>query len=322
VKFIDWAKIFALSFFCISGVSSAQTDYPKKPITIIVPYAVGGGADQVARLIGQQLSLRLKQSVVIENRGGGSNTIGMNFVAKSAADGYTLGLATPTFLMTPSIIKNQPYDPLGDFIGVAIFTDAPLVLAVNPKLPVKSVKELIEYGKSHPNELNWASGGTASTQGLAGVLFGMTAGIQTTQVQYKGSSQGLNDLLGGSVQFMFNPMPSIIQHERSGKLRILGVAGTSKMTKYPEFPLISDALPGYHASGWFGLVAPKGTPVAILDLLHKEVNEIVKDQTIRDRLIEEGLEPKSISRDAFNKMLQSDFVKYQKILATQNIVKE
>jgi tripartite-type tricarboxylate transporter receptor subunit TctC len=134
---MDLAKVFALHLFFLCSVAFGQADYPKKPITIIVPYAVGGGADQVARLVGQQLSVRLKQSVVIENRGGGSNTIGMNFVAKSAADGYTLGLATPTFLMTPSIIKNQPYDPLGDFTGVAIFTDAPLVLAVNSKLPVK-----------------------------------------------------------------------------------------------------------------------------------------------------------------------------------------
>ena len=322
MKFFLRAKVFASAMFFIIGNAFAQADYPKKPITIIVPYAVGGGADQVARLIGQQLSLRLKQSVVIENRGGGSNTIGMNFVAKAAPDGYVLGLATPTFLMTPSIIKNHPYDPLGDFTGVGIFSDAPLVLAVNPKLPVKTVKELIEYGKSHPNELNWASGGTASTQGLAGILFGMTAGIQTTQVQYKGSSQGLNDLLGGSVQFMFNPMPSIIQHERSGKLRILGVAGTQKMTKYPEFPLIQDALPGFHASGWFGFVAPKGTPTAILDLLNKEVNEIVKDPMIKERLIEEGLEPRNISREAFNKMMQTEFAKYQKTLSTQNIVKE
>jgi tripartite-type tricarboxylate transporter receptor subunit TctC len=121
---------------------------------------------------------------------------------------------------------------------------------------------------------------------------------------------------------MFNPMPSIIQHERSGKLRILGVAGSQKMTKYPEFALIQDALPGFRASGWFGFVAPKGTPVAVLDLLHKEVNEIVKDPAIRERLIEEGLEPKSISREAFNKDMQSEFAKYQKILSTQNIVKE
>ena len=315
-------KLIALSLVLISSWSMAQTDYPKKPITIIVPYAVGGGADQVARLLGQQLSLRLKQSVVIENRGGGSNTIGMNAVAKAAPDGYTLGLATPTFLMTPSIIKNHPYDPLGDFTGIGVFADAPLVLAVNSKLPVKSVKDLIEYGKARPNELNWASGGTASTQGLAGLLFSMTAGIQTTQVQYKGSSQGLNDLLGGSVQFMFNPMPSIIQHERSGRIRILGVAGTHRMTKYPEFPLISDTLPGFQASGWFGFVAPKGTPPAILDLLNKEFNEIVKDPAIRDRLIDDGLEPKNITREAFNKSLQSEFAKYQKILATQNIVKE
>ena len=307
-------QFLALSLVLFQSWSIAQTDYPKKSITIIVPYAVGGGADQVARLLGQQLSIRLKQSVVIENRGGGSNTIGMNLVAKALPDGYTFGLATPTFLMTPSIIKNHPYDPLGDFTGIGVFADAPLVLAVNPKLPVKSVKELIEYGKTHSNMLNWASGGTASTQGLAGVLFGMTAGIQTTQVQYKGSSQGLNDLLGGSVQFMFNPMPSIIQHERSGKLRILGVSGTQKMTKYPEFPLISDTLPGYHA--------PKKTPPAVLDLLNKEFNEIIKEPAMREKLIEDGLEPKDIKREVFNKLMEDEFIKYQKILSTQNIVKE
>lgn len=318
--FHRYLGIIFLTLF--SGWSCAQVDYPRRSINIVVPYAVGGGADQVARLIGQQLSLRIKQPVVIENRGGGSNTIGMNVVAKSVPDGYTLGLATPTFLMTPSIIKNHPYDPMADFTGVAMLTDAPLVLAVNAKLPIKSVKDLVDYGKAHPNELNWASGGTASTQGLAGLLFGLTAGIQTTQIQYKGSSQGLNDLLGGNVQFMFNPLPSMIQHERSGKLKIIGVASTVKMTKYPEFPLISDTLPGYQASGWFGFIAPKGTPVAVLDFLHKELNEILKDPMIRERMIDEGLEPRSISRDAFNKMLQSDFVKYQKLLSTQNIVKE
>jgi len=322
MKFDVVLKSLLISLIALIGLAHAQSDYPKKPITIVVPYAVGGGADQVARFIGQQLSLRIKQSVVIENRGGGSNTIGMNFVAKAAGDGYTLGLATPTFLMTPAIIKNHPYDPIGDFTGVALFADAPLVLAVNPKLPVKTIKDLVDYGKAHPNQLNWASGGTASTQGLAGLLFGMTAGIETTQVQYKGSSQGLNDLLGGSVQFMFNPMPSIIQHERSGKLRILGVAGTEKMTKYPEFPLISDTLPGFHASGWFGFVAPKGTPVAILDMLNKEIQEIVKDSANRTRMVEEGLEPRMMSREVFNKNMQNEFVKYQKILSTQNIIKE
>jgi tripartite-type tricarboxylate transporter receptor subunit TctC len=321
LKHIFKSCLVIVAFFVIS-LSYAQNSYPKKPITIVVPYAVGGGADQVARMVGQQLSLRLNQSVVIENRGGASNTIGMNVVAKAAPDGYTIGLATPTFLMTPSIIKNHPYDPIADFSPITLFADAPLVLAVNAKLPFKNVKDLVEFGRKHPNELNWASGGTASTQGLAGLLFSMSAGMQTTQVQYKGSSQGLNDLLGGTVQFMFNPMPSIIQHERSGKLRILGVAGTQKMTKYPEFPIIADTLPGFHASGWFGFVAPKGTPNEVLDLLNREVNEIMKDPVIREKSIEEGLEPRNMSREAFGKLMQTDFMKYQKILATQNIVKE
>ena len=316
------SSVFLLvGMFLGNAVQAQASDYPKRAITIVVPYAAGGGADQVARVIGVELGNRLKQSVIIENRGGGSNTIGMSVVAKAAPDGYTLGLATPTFLMTPAIIKNHPYDPVKDFIGVGIFADAPLVFAINPKVPAKNIKEFIEYAKANPTKLNWGSGGSASTQGLAGIMFDTAAGIQTTQVQYKGSSQGLNDLLGGNIQFMFNPMPSIIQHERSGNVKILGVAGTTKLTKYPEFPLISDTLPGFTASGWFGLVAPKGTPPEVLAILNNQLKEILNDPALRARLIENGLEPKFLNLEIFNTLLQSDFVKYQKILAAQPIDK-
>ncbi len=237
----------AASLTAIATPAWSQQAYPNRPIKIVVPYAAGGGADQVTRLIGQKLGDRLKQSIVIENRGGGSNTIGMASVAKSPADGYTLGLVTPTFLMTQSTMKNHPYDTLKDFTAVAMFGDAPLFLAVPSTLPVKNVRELIEHGKK--TQLNWASGGTASTQGLAGLIFSDVAGLKTVQVQYKGSSQGMTDLLAGRIDFMFNPLPSVIGHAKSGKLRILGVASAEPVASYPEIPAIAETVPGFYADG-------------------------------------------------------------------------
>ncbi len=300
----------------------AQADYPKRPITIIVPYAAGGGADQVTRLIAQRLTERLKQSVIVDNRGGASNTIGMNAVAKAAPDGYTLGLVTPTFLMTPSLIKNHPYDPIKDFTAIGMIGDAPLFLAVHPSVPAKNVKELIAYAKTQPGKLNWASGGTASTQGVAGLLFGTMAGIETVQVQYKGSSQGMTDLLAGTVQYMFNPMPSIAQHAKSGKLKILGVGNLERSKLHPEMPAIAETVPGYRFSGWFGLVAPAGTPKAIVDRLNRELSEIVKTKATRDTMIESGLDPLAMTPEAFTKMMAVDMAKYAEIFTAEKVKPE
>ncbi len=300
----------------------AQADYPQRRITIIVPYAAGGGADQVTRLIGQRLSERLKQSVVVENRGGASNTIGMNVVAKAPADGYTLGLVTPTFLMTPSLIRNHPYDPIKDFTPVAMLGDTPLVLAIHPSLPVKNVKEFVEYAKSQPGKLNWASGGTASTQGLAGLLFASMTGINTVQIQYKGSVEGLTALMGGTIQYMFNPMPSVLQHAKSGKLKIIGAASLERSALHPEMPAIAESVPGFRAIGWFGFVAPAGTPKAIVERLNHEIATILKTPATRDLMIESGLEPKAMSPEAFGKMMSADFGKYAEIFTAEKIKPE
>lgn len=315
-------SVAALCLLTTAALAFAQADYPNRPIKIIVPYAAGGGADQVTRLIGQRLSERLKQSVVVENRGGGSNTIGMNVVAKAAPDGYTLGLTTPTFLMTRAMVKNHPYDPIKDFSAVAMFGDAPLFLAVPAVLPVKNLKEFIQYGKTHAGELNWASGGTASTQGLAGLMFSSMAGIKTVQIQYKGSSQGLADLLGGSIQFMFNPMPSIIQHAKSGKLKILGVASTERLALHPEIQVIGELVPGFHATGWFGLVAPAGTPKEVVERLNREIGEIVRSTETRNAMIESGLEPRVMSPADFARLMTTDYAKYAKIFAEEGVKPE
>jgi tripartite-type tricarboxylate transporter receptor subunit TctC len=192
---------------CLVPRAFAQADYPTKPIRVIVPYSPGGGADILARLVGQELSARLKQPVVVENKGGASNTIGMQQVLSAGPDGYTLGLATPVFVMTPSLMKNHPYDTLKDFTPVAMIGFTPMVLVVHPSVPAKSVKELIALAKAKPGTLNFASLGAATTQGLAASMFNFMTGIDAVQVPYKGSAPGVTDLLAGNVQFMFNALP-------------------------------------------------------------------------------------------------------------------
>jgi tripartite-type tricarboxylate transporter receptor subunit TctC len=309
----------ALTLSAFTAVAMAQTNYPSRPIKIVVPYAAGGGADQVTRLMGLRLADRLKQPVVIENRGGGSNTIGMSIVAKAPADGYTLGLVTPTFLMTQSMMKNHPYDTIKDFSAVAMFGDAPLFFVIPSSLPANNMKEFLQYAKARQGQLNWASGGTTSTQGLAGLMFSSAAGLKTTQIQYKGSSQGMTDLLAGRVQFMFNPLPSVIAHTKSGALKILGVASAERLSAYPEIPAIADTVPGFSTAGWFALVAPAGTPKEIIDRLNREINDIIKTPEVRASMIESGLEPKTMSPAEFEKMMSVDFAKYTKIFADAGV---
>jgi tripartite-type tricarboxylate transporter receptor subunit TctC len=312
-------SLTALTLAAFTAVAIAQTNYPSRPIKIVVPYAAGGGADQVTRLMGLRLADRLKQSVVIDNRGGGSNTIGMAMVAKAPADGYTLGLVTPTFLMTQSMMKNHPYDIIKDFSAVAMFGDAPLFFVIPSSLPANNMKEFLQYAKARQGQLNWASGGTTSTQGLAGLMFSSAAGLKTTQIQYKGSSQGMTDLLAGRVQFMFNPLPSVIAHTKSGALKILGVASAERLSAYPEIPAIADTVPGFSTAGWFALVAPAGTPKEIIDRLNREINDIIKTPEVRVSMIESGLEPKTMSPAEFEKMMSVDFAKYTKIFAEAGV---
>lgn len=279
----------ALAALSLAFCSLAGAAYPEKPITIIVPYAPGGGADILARLVGQKLSDRLKQPVIVENHGGASNTIGMGMVARAEPDGYTLGLATPVFVMAPLGMKQKPYDPIGDFTPVAMIGFTPLVLVVHPSVKANTVKEFIALAKANPGKLNFASLGQVTTQGLAATLFNQLAGIDAVQVPYKGSAPGVRDLLAGNVQYMFNALPSMLGHVKSGKLRGLGVSGAKRAPELPDLPTIEETLPGYRVTTWYSFVAPKGTPAAVVELLNREVNEIVKEPDVAEKLQKRGV---------------------------------
>jgi tripartite-type tricarboxylate transporter receptor subunit TctC len=280
----------ALGFSALAGAQGAG-DFPDKPIKIIVPYAPGGGADILSRLVGQKLSERVKQPVVVENHGGGSNTIGMGMVQRSDPDGYTLGLATPVFVMAPLGMKAKPYDAIADFAPVAMIGFTPLVLVVHPSVPAKTLKEFIALGKSKPGSLNFASLGPVTTQGLAATLFNQLTGIDAVQVPYKGSAPGVSDLLGGNVQYMFNALPSMLGHVRAGKLRGLGVSSAKRSPEIPDLPTIQETVPGYVVTTWYSFVAPKATPKEVVEFLNREINAVLKDPEIAKKLHDRGVEP-------------------------------
>jgi tripartite-type tricarboxylate transporter receptor subunit TctC len=297
-------------------------DFPSRPIKVIVPYPAGGGADLITRLVAQHLGERLKQPVLVENRGGASNTIGMRAVATAPKDGYTLGLATPVFVMTPSLMKDHPYDPLKDFIPVAMTGFTPLVLVVHPSVPAKTAQEFIALARSKPGSLSFASLGSATTQGLAAAMFNSMTGIHAVEVPYKGSAPGLTDLLAGNVQFMFNALPSMIPHVQAGKLRGLGVTSAQRSPLLPGIPAISEVVPGYQVTTWYALVAPAGTPRPVVELLNREISAIVKLPSVQERMKGGGLEPNPMSIEELGALFKSESAKWAKVIADAKIQPE
>jgi tripartite-type tricarboxylate transporter receptor subunit TctC len=313
IRIRDAALAALLAFTaCLVPHAWAQGDYPSKPVKIIVPYAPGGGADILARLVGQQLSQHLKQPVIVENQGGGSNTIGMGTVKRSEPDGYTLGVATPVFVVAPLGMKAKPYD-LEDFTPVAMFGFTPLILVVHPSVPAKDVKEFIALAKSKPGSLNFASLGSFTTQGLGAFLFNQMAGIDAVEVPYKGSAPGVTDLLAGNVQYMFNALPSMLGHVRAGKLRALGVSSAKRSPEIPELATIKDTLPGYVVTTWYSLVAPRGTPKEIVDRLNREINAILVKPDVARQLHERGLEADTMTPDELGQHLKKEAATWAKV---------
>jgi len=315
-------RLFAALAFLAAPFAFAQSDFPTKPIKIIVPYAAGGGADILARLVGQQLGERLKQPVIVENQGGGSNTIGMGTVARAPKDGYTLGLATPVFVMTPSLMKNHPYDIVKDFTPVGMIGFTPLVLVTHPSVPAKNLQEFIALGKSKPGTLNFASLGQATTQGLAGTLFNMMTGIDAVQIPYKGSAPGTTDLLAGNVQYMFNALPSMLGHIQAGKIRALGVSSAKRSASLPDVPAINDTVKGYEVTTWYSLVAPAGTPPEVVAKLNREMSAIVESPAIKEKLREQGVEADAMSSAELAALMKKEHDKWAKVIRDAKITPE
>jgi tripartite-type tricarboxylate transporter receptor subunit TctC len=288
--------------------------YPSRIIRIIVPFAAGGGSDIVARLVGDRLSKRLQQTVIIENKPGAGAIIGADSVAKSAPDGYTLLFATPgPQILNPHLVKPLPYDPK-DFVGVATLLMSVNLMVVNPNVPAKTVRELIDYAKANPGKLNFSSSGIGTSSHLAGELFKSMAGIDITHVPYRGNALALQDLMAGNVQIAIDAISAMLPHARSGALRALGIAAPDRSTVAPEIPTIAETLPGYDASSINYISAPAGTPASIVEQLNREINAIMAEPEVRNRIVELGLVPISESSADLERRIAAESEKWRKVI--------
>ena len=283
--------VAAVSCLAPHAVVRAADAYPTKPIRIVVPFAAGGSTDILARSIGQRLNEALRSPVIVDNRPGGAGVIGADHVAKSAADGYTLLMATNTTVaVAPHLYSKLPYNPLRDFVPVSEIAYNPQFLDIHPSIPVKTVKELIALARSRPGQLNYGSAGQGSTSHMAMELFKSMSKVDIVHVPYKGTGPALIDLLGGHLPMMFDVVLTTLPHMKSGKLRVLGVSSLRRADVAPEIPTIAETgLPGFEALVWFGLVLPAGTPAEIVNRLSTELGAIVRQPKLRETFTVQGL---------------------------------
>jgi tripartite-type tricarboxylate transporter receptor subunit TctC len=304
--------VTVLSIAAASPVLAAG--YPDRPVHWIVPYPPGGTTDLLARLIGQYLSEHLGQTFVIENRAGGGNNIGTEFVARAPADGYTVLLVNPANGINQTLYKNLKFDILKDFTPIGGITRVPNVMEVTPGFPAKTVAEFIAYAKAHPGKVNMASSGTGTSVHMSGELLMAMAGIKMAHVPYRGAGPALTDLMAGTVDVMFDNMPSSIGFINAGKLRAVAVTTDKRSATMPDIPTVAETVPGYEASAWFGMAAPKGTPQDVIDKLNATINDALKDPKMIARLAELGGAPMPGTPADFGKIMSDEVAKWKKVV--------
>jgi tripartite-type tricarboxylate transporter receptor subunit TctC len=304
-----------------AATAIAQQGYPARAVRLVVPSAPGGSLDITARILAPQLSKYLGQQVVVENRAG--TFIGTEIVARSAADGHTLLISGGGLAIAPALYRKLPFDVLKDFAPIAQTVALSSVLITHPSLPAKSVKELIALAKTRPGQINFASSGVGSNPHLTMELFLAMAGIRMTHVPYKGSAQGIVDVLAGQMQTMSPAMPAAISYIQAGRLRALGVTNAKRSHAAPDIPTIAEAgVPGYEATQWYGVLTPSGTPRAIVERLHHETVRALKEPNVRDRLVADGSDPVGSTPEEFAAYLRSEIVKWAKVVKDVGIKPE
>lgn len=310
------ALLIATMGYSISVLATAEK-YPSKPIQLIIPYTPGGNTDILGRLIGQKLGEAWDVRVVVENRPGAGGTIGVNMVAKAKPDGHTLALAAfGNIIVAKSLYKDLAYDPVNDLEPVILVATPPTILTATSSLPANNVTELIAYGKTNPGVLNYGSSGKGTSNHLLAELFSEMSGVKMTHVPYKGSGPAINDLIAGLTQLNFAPQPLVMSAIKTGSLKALAVTGTERMPMLPDVPTVAESgLPGYEGVGWFGLVAPKGTPPDIIHKLNAEVNRILNSSDVRKRLTDEGAKPVGGSPEDAKRSINDGIAKWNGLAA-------
>jgi tripartite-type tricarboxylate transporter receptor subunit TctC len=314
-------RVILAALFAVAAVASHAQGYPSKPVRIIVPFAAGGVADLLPRIVGEKLSQKWGQPVIVENKPGASGNIGMEQGARAAADGYTLVLApTGNLTVNPSLFPKLSFDTHKDLAPITVLASSPNVLVVHPLVPARSFKELVAYAKANPGKLNFASPGEGSGAHLAGELLNIEAGIRATHVPYKGIAPAVNDLLGGNVQMMFAGISTVIQHVRGGKLVALAVASPTRSSQLADVPTVAESgIPGFDVTSWYGLVVRAGTPPEIIQQLHRDIVEALSQADVRERLSGLGLVPIGNRPEEFQRMIESESRKWSEIVRKAGI---
>ena len=316
------SRVVAAFLLALALPALAQT-YPSKPIKIVVPYPPGGFNDTLGRTLAAKFTEAWGQPAVVENKPGANTMIGNDFVAKSVPDGHTLLVVAFPFAVAPSLIRNMPYDTAKDFAPVALAAQSPNLLVVNPTLPVKSVAELIAAAKAKPDGFSYASTGNGSSNHISMELFKSLAGVKIVHIPYKGSAPAVTDLLGGQVHLMFDNVPNVLPHVKSGRLTALAQTGAKRSPLIPDIPTVAEAgVPGYEVTVWFGLVAPTGTPREVIQKLNAEVVRILAMPDVRERFLAQGVEPVGSTPEQFADHIRGQMAKWAKVVADAGVKAE
>lgn len=311
------ARILFGATLGVAAVAQAQTDYPSRPLRLIVPLPPGGGADLVGRLVAERLSKNLNQQVVVDNRAGGGTVIGADLAAKSAPDGYTLLLGTATtHAINASLVKKLPYDPVKDFAPISLVAVLPQIIVAHPSLPANTLPELIALARKRPGEILFASTGNGSANHLGAEMLKSVAKLNMVHVPYKGAGPSVTDLLAGQTQFMFSTIPPVLPHVKSARLRALAVAHSKRSALLPQLATTAEGgAPGVEASSWNGILARAGTAPAIITRLHTELAMIMTRPELRERLAAAGVEPMINTQEEFAKFIASETARYAQVIA-------
>ena len=305
----------ALGIMLIVALPVLAQSYPSKPIRLVLPYPPGGGTDVIARPLAQKLTEQLGQQVIVDNRGGAGGNIGMEFVAKSPADGYTLLFAlTAQYAVNPSLYPKLSYDPIRDYAPISLLANAPYLLVVHPTLPAKSVAELVALVKARPGQLSYSSSGNGSGAHLAGEMLRSLARVEIVHVPYKGAGPAMPDLIAGQVQLSFITYTAAGPHIKTGRLRALGVTTAKRSPTLPDLPAIGETVAGYDSAVWYGFAAPAGTPLEIVSKLNAEVLRVLAAPDFRSRITLEAVSPIGSTPEEFGSFMKSEIVRWAKVV--------
>jgi tripartite-type tricarboxylate transporter receptor subunit TctC len=306
----------ALAAVAAPGLARAQpADWPTRPVRLILPFPPGGGTDILGRLIAEQLTANLGQPVVAENRGGAGGNVGAEAAAKSAPDGYSIVLVAPSLAISPSLYSSLGYDPVKDFAPVSLVATVPNVMITNPEVPAKTLKEFIALAKSRPGEMNFGSGGSGTSNHLAGELFNIVAGVKLVHVPYKGVNLAMNDVISGRVQLVFIGIPAAAPHIKAGRLRALALVAEHRSSVLPEVPTVAEAsLPKFEVTTWYGILAPAGTPRPIVERLNRELGKIMHSPELKKRIEALATDPVTSTPEEFADLIKREIAKWGEVV--------